>query len=214
MPLFGLPTRKCPSCGTGLAEYWSGACYACGGVAAEPHPLPRRMKGLWSGAVRWLWTQALREPFRRGKVSFGEGRIEGAIQEASPIEDISGAQVGTRLVAHARVSAGHPRDGSWLTGEEGWSAFREHLRSPGYWDRFVLFGCAHCRHVFLLQLRGAEDPLPPPRTPGEARGTVVSYDSPWFGFPAKGCPGTSRLDCPHCSREGTPSVRFVWRFWG
>ncbi len=148
----------------------------------------------------WFALTALpaRLRFRAGRASFVECAIARTDSELTPVLDSAGRPLGPQLLAHHALSTLPPRSGA-----AGWALYEERLLAPGA-NRFVSLECAHCGHLFVIQVSAARPELAAPDA--RALAPAADFRSDWFLFQPSAFAGPARLSCPRCEESAPPAV--------
>lgn len=150
---------------------------------------------------RWWFALASlpeRLRFRTGKASFVECAVARTVSELVPVLDPAGRPLGPKLLARHTLSCRPPRGG-----RPGWELYRERLIEPGP-HRFAALECAHCGHLYVIQVTAMRPALAGPG--GRALAPDADFRSDWFRFAPSAFEGPSELDCPRCETASAPAV--------
>lgn len=150
---------------------------------------------------RWRFALAslpARLRFRAGRASFVECVIARTVSELTPVLDSGGRPLGPKLLARHTLSCRPPRAGA-----AGWTLYEERLSDPGP-HRFAALECAHCGHLFVIQVTAARADLAAPD--GRALAPDADFRSDWFRFAPSVFDGPASLDCPRCEVKSAPEV--------
>jgi hypothetical protein len=150
---------------------------------------------------RWwfaLESLSARLRFRAGRASFVECLIASTTSELVPVLDPAGRPLGPKLLARHRLSTRPPRGGAG-----GWDLYKERLLQPGP-HRFAALECAHCGHLFVLQVEARAPELAAPD--GKPLAPSADFRSDWFRFAPSAFDGPTALDCPRCEVNAAPAV--------
>ena len=153
-----------------------------------------RLKRWWFA----LTSLPARLRFRAGRASFVECSIARTDSELTPILDSAGRPLGPQLLARHALSSRPPRAGA-----AGWALYEERLLAPGP-HRFASLECAHCGHVYVIQVSAARADLVAPD--GRALAPAADFRSGWFRFPPSAFAGPAQLSCPRCEESAPPAV--------
>lgn len=155
------------------------------------------MSALLARLVR-LWFQLstlpIRGRFLTGKASF----VEADVRMTS-----NNVGLGQKLLAHYHLATRQPRSGA-----QGWRLYDQRAAGRGP-HLTVSLQCGWCRHVFIVQVLAALDPLASDETGGKSAGLPASYSAEWFRFLPERYEGEPCLSCPRCEQESRPRVRFL-----
>jgi hypothetical protein len=143
----------------------------------------------------------MRLRFRAGRASFVECSIARTDNELVPVLDSAGRPLGPQLLARHALTSRPPRAGA-----AGWKLYEERLSAPGP-QRFVSLGCAHCGHVFVIQVAAARPDLAAPD--GRALAPDAEFRSDWFRFRPSAFAGPAQLTCPRCEESAAPAVEHL-----
>jgi hypothetical protein len=149
----------------------------------------------WWFAVTSL---AARLRFQAGRASFVECSIARTDSELTPILDAGGRALDPILLARHSLASRPPRAGA-----AGWALYEERLLAPGP-HRFVSLECAHCRHLFVIQVSAERAALAAPD--GRALAPAADFRSEWFRFQPSAFAGPAQLSCPRCEESAPPAV--------
>jgi hypothetical protein len=154
----------------------------------------RRLKRWWFA----LTSLAARLRFRAGRASFVESSISRTDSELTPVLDSAGRPLTPVLLAHHALACRPPRGGA-----AGWALYEERLLSPGP-HRFASLECAHCGHMYVIQVSAARPALAAPD--GRALAPAADFRSDWFRFQPSAFAGPAQLSCPRCEESAPPAV--------
>jgi hypothetical protein len=146
-----------------------------------------RMKRWWFV----LTSLPARLRFRAGRASFVECVIARTDSRLTPVLDPGGRPLGPKLLARHTLSCRPPRAGA-----AGWMLYEERLFEPGP-HRFAALECAHCGHLYVIQVTAARSELAAP---------AADFRSEWFRFAPSAFDGPRSLSCPRCEEVAAPDV--------
>ncbi|MDE2512370.1 MAG: hypothetical protein KGL74_14690 [Elusimicrobia bacterium] len=145
------------------------------------------MKRWWFALV----SLSARLRFRAGRASFVECVIARTDSLLTTVQDPAGRPLGPKLLARRTLSCRPPRAGA-----AGWTLYEERLFRPGP-HRFASLECAHCGHLYVIQIQ----------VPGVALDAPdADFRSEWFRFAPSAFDGPTSLSCPRCEEVAAPAV--------
>lgn len=150
---------------------------------------------------RWwfaLTSLPARLRFRAGRASFVECVIARSESRLTSVLDAGGRPLGPKLLSSHALACRPPRAGA-----AGWKLYEERLSAPGP-HRFAALGCAHCGHLFVVQVTAAAPDLAGPG--GRALAAPADFVADWFRFSPSVFDGPSSLSCPRCEETSVPEV--------
>ena len=153
-----------------------------------------RMKRWWFA----LTSLAARLRFKAGRASFVECSIERTDSELTPVLDSGGRALEPRLLARHTLATRPPRAGS-----AGWALYAERLLDPAH-SRFASLECAHCGHLYVIEVQAARPALAAPD--GRALAPAADFRADWFRFTPSAFTGPADLACPRCEESAPPAV--------
>jgi len=153
-----------------------------------------RMKRWWF----LLTSLPARLRFRAGRASFVECVVARTESALTAVLDAAGKPLGPKLLARHTLSCRPPRAGA-----AGWTLYEERLFAPGP-HRFAALECAHCGHLYVIQVTAARADLAAPD--GRALAAAADFRSDWFRFPPSVFEGPKSLACPRCEETAAPDV--------
>jgi hypothetical protein len=153
-----------------------------------------RLRRLWFSVV----SLAARLRFKAGRASFVECSIARTDSELTPVLDPGGRPLGPRLLARCTLATRPPRAGA-----AGWALYQERLLDPRL-NRFASLECAHCGHLYVIEIQAARPQLAAPD--GRALAPAADFRADWFRFCPSTFAGPSGLSCPRCEESAPPVV--------